>query len=159
MSPTRAQLSNHGRPQKKRRNKVPCLHHRPQKRGLVFKLGILSPRKPNSAKRRHIKLRMLGERFQGRRTLAHIPGWDKHGLHEYSVVIIEGGGPKDTPGVNYSAIRGLLDFNLPTRQRVRSRSKFGLTRRDVSRNKEFDYPVWWGKPNHPNYPKNPDNIY
>jgi len=159
MGPTRLQLSRKGRIQKKRRNKVPCLYNRPHKRALVFKLGILPPRKPNSAKRKHVKLRILGEKFKGRRTLAHIPGWDKHGLHEYSIVLIEGGGPKDTPGVNYTAMRGLLDFVLPTKQRTRSRSKFGLTRRDVFRNSKFDYPRWWGNPQHPDYPKNPENIF
>jgi hypothetical protein len=104
-------------------------------------------------------LRILGRDFQGRKTLAHIPGWDKHGLHEYSIVLIEGGGPKDTPGVNYSLIRGSLDFNLPTKQRVHSRSKFGLVRRDVVRYNRGDYPCWWGNPNHPLYPKDPKNVF
>lgn len=125
----------------------------------MFKLGILSPRKPNSAKRKHAKVRILGKKGRGRRALAHIPGWDKNGLHEYSVVILEGGGPKDTPGVNYSLIRGLLDFNLPTKERVKSRSKFGLVRRDVSRNIDFDYPRWWNQEKHCDYPKNIENVY
>jgi small subunit ribosomal protein S12 len=74
MSPTLLQLGRIGRKQKERRNKVPCLYHKPQKKALVFKLGILAPRKPNSAKRKHAKLRILGRDFQGRKTLAHIPG-------------------------------------------------------------------------------------
>ena len=44
---------------------------------------------------------------------------------------MEGGGPKDVPGVNYSLVRGLLDFVLPEKKRVRSRSKFGIRRHEV----------------------------
>ncbi len=159
MSPTLLQLSRKKRKGKWRRNKVSALCGKPQKRALVYKLGILPPRKPNSAKRRHVKVRVLGDNFKGKKAFAHIPGWNQHGLHEYSIVLMEGQGPKDTPGVNYSLIRGSLDFLLPVRHRVHSRSKFGLARNQVFRNDKATYPDWWGFMKHKNHPKNPRNAY
>lgn len=159
MAPTLLQLGRKGRKKKIRRNKVSCLCRKPQKRVLVYKIGILPPRKPNSAKRKHAKVRILGEKFSGRRTFAHIPGWGFHGLHEYSIALLEGKGPKDVPGVNYSLIRGCLDFQLPEKQRVQRRSKFGLKRNMVRRNDDFTYPRWWEKPDHPKYPKKSENVF
>ena len=74
MNPTLKQLSLKGRKKKLKRNKVSCLCKKPQKRVLVYKVDTLPPRKPNSAKRKHAKVRVLGQRFKGRRTFAHIPG-------------------------------------------------------------------------------------
>jgi small subunit ribosomal protein S12 len=74
LSPTLKQLSRVGRKKKIRRNKVSCLCKKPQKRVLVYKVAILPPRKPNSAKRKHAKVRVLGENFKGKKTKAHIPG-------------------------------------------------------------------------------------
>lgn len=159
MSPTLRQLVSKGRKKKVRRNKVSCLCKKPQKRVLVYKIGILPPRKPNSARRKHAKVRVLGENFKGRKTFAHIPGWGFHGLHDYSIALLEGRGPKDVPGVNYSLIRGCLDFQLPEKQRVRRRSKFGLKRSAVRRNDDYDYPRWWGLVNHKKHPKNIENAY
>lgn len=159
MAPTLLQLSRIGRKNKWRRNTVSCLCGKPQKRVLVYKIGILPPRKPNSAKRRHAKVRVLGENFKGKKAFAHIPGWNQHGLHEYSIALLEGKGPKDTPGVNYSLIRGAMDFALPVRHRVHSRSKFGLKRGDVMRNDKATYPAWWGFMKHPKHPKKIANAY
>ena len=140
MNPTLHQLGINGRKKKVRRNRVRCLCKKPQKRVLVYKIGILPPRKPNSARRKHAKIRVLGEKFKGKSAFAHIPGWGFHGLHDYSIALLEGKGPKDVPGVNYSLIRGCLDFRLPAKHRVRRRSKFGLQRRDVRRDDDNDYP-------------------
>lgn len=158
MAPTILQLSRKGRKKKVRRNKVRCLFGKPQKRALVYKVAILSPRKPNSAKRKHAKLRVLGN-FKGKRAFAHIPGRNEHGLHEYSIVLMEGGGPPDLPGVNYSLIRGVLDFLVVENFRVRRRSKFGIKRTDVVRDEHFDYPNWWGDEDHPRHPKKMVNAY
>jgi len=106
---------------------------------LVYKVAILSPRKPNSAKRKHAKVRVLGN-FKGKKAFAHIPGKGFHGLNDFSTALIEGGGPPDLPGVNYSLIRGSLDFILTEKHRVHRRSKFGLKRVDVERNEKYDYP-------------------
>jgi small subunit ribosomal protein S12 len=60
MAPTSLQLSRNGRKQKIRRNEVASLFKKPQKKALVYKVAILTPRKPNSAKRKHAKVRVLG---------------------------------------------------------------------------------------------------
>lgn len=158
MTPTSLQLAKYGRKKKIRRCKVRSLFGKPQKRGLAYKVAILSPRKPNSAKRKHAKVRVLGN-FKGKKAFAHIPGRGYHGLHDFSTVLIEGGGPPDLPGVNYSLIRGALDFLLTEKFRVHRRSKFGLRRIDVERNDKYDYPRWWGLPNHPKHPKKMINAY
>ena len=159
MAPTRIQLSRKGRKKKIRRCRVSCLFGKPQKRVLVYKVAIMSPRKPNSAKRKHAKVRILGENFTGKRGFAHIPGQGDHGLHDFSVCLMEGKGPPDLPGVNYSLIRGSLDFLLSVKLRVRRRSKFGLKRRDVVRDDDLTYPDWWGNPAHEKHPKKMVNAY
>ena len=43
------------------------------------------------------------------------------------MVLLEGGGPKDTPGVNYSLLRGVMDFDQEeVFGRKNRRSKFGV---------------------------------
>lgn len=158
MCPTSLQLARKGRKKKIRRNEVARLFEKPQKKALVYKVDILTPRKPNSAKRKHAKVRVLGN-FKGKRAFAHIPGGTYHGLHEYSIVLIEGGGPPDLPGVNYTVIRGALDFCLNLKYRVKRRSKFGLTRRDVVRHDDLDYPNWWGDTNHSKHPQKMINAF
>jgi len=44
---------------------------------------------------------------------AHIPGLGPTFIQEYSIVMVEGGTPPDVPGVNYSLLRGLCDFDKP----------------------------------------------
>lgn len=158
MSPTNIQLARKGRKLRKKKSQVKWLFGRPQKKVLVYKVAIQSPRKPNSAKRKHAKVRVLGN-YKGKRAFAHIPGGSHHGLHDFSVCLMEGGGPPDLPGVNYSLIRGSLDFVLTAKHRVRRRSKFGLKRIDVERNDKFFYPCWWGNPSHPKHPKKLENAY
>lgn len=123
--PTLLQLARFCRIRKKRRNKVLVFQGAPHRKGVVYKISIFSPRKPNSAKRKIAKVRVV---VNYKRAFAKIPGIGPHFLQEYSVVMLEGGrGPKDTPGVNYSLIRGLCDFNIvETFSRRRRRSKFGV---------------------------------
>lgn len=123
--PTLNQLAKGVRAARVRRCKVPALFGCPQKRGVIYQITTTSPRKPNSAKRKLVKVRILGN-FLGKRAFAHIPGEGTTGLNEYNIVLLEGRGPKDTPGVNYSLIRGLLDFDCPEAfGRRNRRSKFG----------------------------------
>lgn len=158
MTPTIKQLARKNRTKRIKKNKVKCLFGRPQKKVLVYQIAIMSPRKPNSAKRKHAKVRVLGG-YNGKKAFAHIPGWGFHGLHEFSVALMEGGSPPDLPGVNYSLIRGAIDFLLVEKHRVRRRSKFGVKRADVVRNDKFFYPCWWGNINHPKHPKKMANAY
>lgn len=122
--PTFSQLANFGRIQKKRRIKVQAFQGSPQRKGVVYKIAIFSPRKPNSAKRTIAKVSII---VTSKRIFAKIPGVGQHGLQEFSLVMVEGSGAKDTPGVNYSLIRGLYDFHLiEVFGRKRRRSKFGV---------------------------------
>lgn len=124
MAPTLNQLHNNIRSGKKRFPKAPAFKGAPMRRGVIYKIAVMSPRKPNSARRTYAKLRLT---FSGKRVFAKIPGIGPHFLQAHSVVMVRGHGPKDTPGVNYHLIRGLYDFDrLEIFGRRNRRSKFGV---------------------------------
>ena len=107
------------RKKKKKLNKVPALNQCPQKKGICSKLVLRTPKKPNSALRKIVKLRLTNDKM----VYAYIPG-EGHNLQAYSTVIIRGGRVKDLPGIKYHLVRGKLDFaGLPSRRT--SRSKYG----------------------------------
>ena len=91
----------------------------PQKKGVCLKLFLRTPKKPNSALRKLVKLRLTNEKIIN----AYIPG-EGHKLQEYSIVIIRGGRVKDLPGIKYRLIRGKLDFS-GVKHRKNGRSKYG----------------------------------
>jgi small subunit ribosomal protein S12 len=96
----------------------------PQRKGAIYKITTMSPRKPNSAKRTFAKVRLL---FNNKRLFAKIPGIGEHFLQTHSIVLVRGHGPKDSPGINYHLIRGQCDFIKPEPYgRKNRRSKFGL---------------------------------
>jgi small subunit ribosomal protein S12 len=124
MLPTGNQLSLDMRQQKRRRNKVAAFEGSPMKRGIVYKIAVMSPRKPNSARRTFAKVRVG---FKLKRIFAKIPGIGDHYLQAHSVVMVRGHGPKDSPGINYHLIRGLYDFiRIEIYGRKNRRSKFGV---------------------------------
>lgn len=100
-------------------NKVPALSKCPQKKGICSKLVLRTPKKPNSALRKIVKLRLTNDKM----IYAYIPG-EGHNLQTYSTVLIRGGRVKDLPGIKYHLVRGKLDFaGLVSRKN--SRSKYG----------------------------------
>jgi small subunit ribosomal protein S12 len=107
------------RKRKKNLNKVPALGRCPQKKGICSKLVLRTPKKPNSALRKIVKLRLTN----GRSIYAYIPG-EGHNLQAYSTVIVRGGRVKDLPGIKYHLVRGKLDF-VGLLLRKTSRSKYG----------------------------------
>lgn len=124
MLPTGRQLSDGMRKLKQRRNKVAAFEGAPMRRGIVYKIAIMTPRKPNSARRTFAKIRVGSKQ---KRIFAKIPGIGEHFLQAHSVVLIRGHGPKDSPGINYHLIRGVMDFNrVETYGRKNRRSKFGV---------------------------------
>ena len=126
MLPTLHQLSieRDKRTHKIRRNKVAAFLGAPQRKGVVFKIATMSPRKPNSARRTFAKVRIL---ISNKKIFAKIPGIGDHFLQAHSVVLVRGHGPKDSPGINYHLIRGLYDFNkIELFGRRNRRSKFGV---------------------------------
>lgn len=101
-------------------NKKPKLDGGPHKKGIVLRLRICTPRKPNSARRPTVKLKLSNKK----RALAHIPG-SGHNLRKFSKVLINGNRARDLPVVNYSCIRGVYDF-APLSHVKRRRSVYGL---------------------------------
>jgi len=126
MFPTLHQLSigRAKRTLKIRRNKVAAFLGAPQRKGVVFKIAKMTPRKPNSAKRTFAKVRVL---ISNKKIFAKIPGIGEHFLQAHSSVLVRGHGPKDSPGINYHLIRGLYDFTkVELFGRSNRRSKFGV---------------------------------
>ena len=108
-------------PRKKifRKIKKKALQGCPQKRGVVTKVFRTDPKKPNSANRPCIKVRLSN----GIEVTAYLPG-EKSVISEHNVVLIRGGRVKDLPGIKYKAIRGARD--LPgTLNRSAARSLYG----------------------------------
>jgi small subunit ribosomal protein S12 len=102
------------------KNKKPKLNKGPQKKGVVLRLRICTPRKPNSARRPAVKLKLSTKK----RALAHIPG-SGHNLRKFSKILVNGNGARDLPVVNYTCIRGVYDF-APLSSIKRRRSIYGL---------------------------------
>jgi small subunit ribosomal protein S12 len=109
--------------QKKRRSFVLSLGSCPQKKGICVEIrNSVSPKKPNSAKRKVAKVKLS----TGKHIIAAIPG-QGHNLQKYSVVMVRGGRARDIPGVRYKLIKGRYDFSLFERiKRTKRRSKYGI---------------------------------
>lgn len=104
-----------------KKSKAPALKFCPQHRGIVKKSFIVTPRKPNSAKRKVAKVLICRTR---RVVDIYLEGILLNRLNPHSVVLVRGRGPRDLPGVNYHAIRGKGDFP-PLLNRKKGRSKYG----------------------------------
>jgi len=109
-----------GRVRKKHRSRVGNLKKCPQRKGMCLQVVKEKPKKPNSAKRSVVKLRLT----TGRKVRAQIPG-EGHNLVRYKRVLIRGGRTRDLPGIRYRVIRGVLDC-FPVSARRQSRSKYGV---------------------------------
>ena len=59
MLPSGVQLFLKCRKAKKRRRRAPAFDGAPQRKGVVYKIATMSPRKPNSARRTFAKVRVL----------------------------------------------------------------------------------------------------
>jgi small subunit ribosomal protein S12 len=129
--PTIQQLVRKGRKKPRRRDKAPALQGCPQRRGVVTRVMTIDPKKPNSAKRRVVRVKLTN----GLEVSAYDPG-EGSNIQEHSIVLIRGGRVKDLPGVHYHVVRGALDSKAadgPTSTAVdekvyrnRSRSKYGV---------------------------------
>nr|YP_011008323.1 ribosomal protein S12 [Scytothamnus australis]WBP70294.1 ribosomal protein S12 [Scytothamnus australis] len=99
----------------------------PQKRGVCLKVFVCTPKKPNSARRKVVKVRLSNKV----RLVAYIPG-QIHRLQEHSQVLVRGGRVPDLPGVKYRLIRNKLDLEGLLGRKT-SRSKYGTKKRDLGR--------------------------
>jgi small subunit ribosomal protein S12 len=107
------------------RTKTPALRGCPQKKGIAIRVYIEKPKKPNSAKRRIIKLRLTSTK---KKTRATVPGpHDSHNIKPYSRVLIRGGRTRDLIGLKYRVVVGVYDCR-PVFIRKTSRSKYGVKR-------------------------------
>lgn len=104
-------------------NPLRSLEYCPQKRGIVVKIRIVTPKKPNSARRKVARIRLSN----GFIVTARIKG-QGHNLQAYSTVLVSGGRANDLPGVRYSLVKGVMDFNWREDfKRCKSRSKYGIS--------------------------------
>lgn len=89
-----------------------------------MRIYITTPKKPNSAQRKVVKVRLSS----GYSVIVGIPGIGFK-IMQYSNVLVRGGRVPDVPGVRYKLVRGLYDFQdwEPYGRRKR-RSKFGRPR-------------------------------
>jgi small subunit ribosomal protein S12 len=126
--PSFKQLIRGIRKTKKFRTKVPAFLGSPIKRGVCIRVGIVAPKKPNSANRKIAKVRLCNKRY----IIAYIPGIG-HNLQQHSAVLVRGGRVPDLPGVRYHIIRGKLDFiSLEIFKRKNRRSKYATKLRHNS---------------------------
>jgi len=133
--PTIQQLVRRGRKETKKRSKTPALtfsfnvlknrpkfYSSPFKKGVCLKVFTVTPKKPNSALRKVVRVRLSN----GMEVTAYIPG-EGHNLQEHSMVLIRSGRVKDLPGVRYHVVRGVLDTG-GVEGRKQERSKYGTKR-------------------------------
>jgi len=126
---TLPQLFEKCRKPRKYKDKRIALRQCPQRKAIVDKRYILTPRKPNSALRKVARVKISYKHKGYTAVTAYIPGIrgaDKD-LQKHSVVLIRGGRVKDLPGVKYTVICGVYDMK-PVYARRKSRSKYGVKR-------------------------------
>lgn len=122
--PTINQLSKKfARQSKQNYSKTPALSNNPQVKGVCLKVFTKTPKKPNSALRKVVKLKLSNKK----RIEAYVPG-EGHNLRQFSVVLIRGGRVPDLPGIKYKTIRGKYDFQ-GVKNRKQARSKYGAKKR------------------------------
>lgn len=109
-----------GKPNKPYIPFAPHLGSNPFKKGVVLRVMIVKPKKPNSAQRKCCRVRLTN----GNVVSALIPG-EGHNLQEHHVVLVRGGKVQDLPGVNYKLVRGAYDL-AGVANRATSRSKYGV---------------------------------
>jgi small subunit ribosomal protein S12 len=109
---------------KKKKKNLRALAGNPHRLCVVFRVRIVTPRKPNSARRQAVKAFIFSTKdFMRKHVTAYLPG-SGHKLRKHSNVLVRGGGARDLPGVRYHLIRGVYDLQ-GVASRKNSRSKYG----------------------------------
>ncbi|KAK9504446.1 hypothetical protein O3M35_010774 [Rhynocoris fuscipes] len=89
---------------KQRKNKNP-LEGRPFAKGVVLKTLVKKPKKPNSANRKCVLVRLS----TGKEMVAYVPGIG-HNLQEHNIVLVHPARLQDVPGVKLACVRGKYDL-------------------------------------------------
>ncbi|KAJ8950230.1 hypothetical protein NQ318_006204 [Aromia moschata] len=92
-------------PHHKKRNRRRPFDGKPLMKGVVLKTLIKKPKKPNSANRKCVLVRLSN----GKEMVAYVPGIG-HNLQEHNIVLCEVGRLQDCPGVKIKCIRGKYDL-------------------------------------------------
>lgn len=92
-------------PLKKVRSPRRPLDGQPFMKGVVLKTLIKKPKKPNSANRKCVLVRLSN----GKEMVAYIPGIG-HNLQEHNIVLCRVGRLQDCPGVKIKCVRGKYDL-------------------------------------------------
>jgi small subunit ribosomal protein S12 len=108
-------------------SRTPRLWGAPFARGLVARVVIMNPKKPNSAMRHVAKVKL----YSKPRVTARIPG-SGFGVARFNRVLVRGGRANDLPGVGYSLVRGVYDFS-PLFGKKKSRSFYGVERSEAQK--------------------------
>lgn len=98
------QMHEKGPHVKKRAKKRP-LNGKPFAKGVVLKTLIKKPKKPNSANRKCVLVRLS----TGKEMVAYVPGIG-HNLQEHNIVLCRVGRLQDCPGVKLKCVRGAYDL-------------------------------------------------
>lgn len=95
----------------------------PQRKAVCLKALTISPKKPNSANRRVVKVKMLKSSTN---FTVKITG-EKHNLQQHSTILVRGGRCRDLIGVHLKAVRGKYDLTGVVGRKT-SRSVYGVSR-------------------------------
>jgi len=110
--------------QKKKQKKIVLKKKtKPQLKGWVLKVRTQTPRKPNSALRKVVKIQISKKKA----LVAYIPGIG-HNLKKHATVLVRGGGARDLPGVKHSCVRGVHDL-AAVQNRFKRRSLYGIKKK------------------------------
>ena len=104
VTPYLRRIHRDGLPKKTRKRKS-ATDGRPFIKGVVLKTVIKKPKKPNSANRKCVRVRLS----TGREAIAYVPGIG-HNLQEHHIVLVRGGRVQDCPGVKLKCVRGKHDL-------------------------------------------------
>jgi len=108
------------RVKRKRKYLKGALDKCPHKLGCVVKVEIRSPKKPHSARRKTMRLRLTNKKYP----FCYIPGIG-HSVQKFNYILMRGGRRRDIPGMKYTGIRGVKSFSIPMNRRT-ARSKYGI---------------------------------
>lgn len=99
-------------PKPRRRVKLTPIGYNPHLKGVVLRTLIKKPKKPNSANRKCVLVRLSN----GKECVAFVPG-EGHNLQEHSTVLCEPRRSKDLIGVHVRVVRGKYDC-APVKKKI-----------------------------------------